>query len=48
MAKTTDGPYAETKEHLGGFYIIEAPDQGRSDVSPAGCPSGGSPTRPRE
>ena len=23
---TTDGPYAETKEHLGGYYIIEAPD----------------------
>jgi hypothetical protein len=22
--KTTDGPYAETKEHLGGFYIIDA------------------------
>ena len=22
----TDGPYAETKEHLGGFYIIEAAD----------------------
>lgn len=22
----TDGPYAETKEHLGGFWIIEAPD----------------------
>src|ERR1019366_7736670 len=21
-----DGPYAETKEQLGGFYIIEAPD----------------------
>jgi hypothetical protein len=21
---TTDGPFAETKEHLGGFYIIEA------------------------
>lgn len=20
----TDGPFAETKEHLGGFYIIEA------------------------
>ncbi|MFL6111089.1 MAG: YciI family protein [Catenulispora sp.] len=20
---TTDGPFAETKEHLGGFYIIE-------------------------
>jgi len=24
--KTTDGPYAETKEHLGGFYILEATD----------------------
>ena len=23
---TTDGPFAETKEHIGGFYIIEAPD----------------------
>ena len=23
---TTDGPFAETKEHLGGFYIIEAED----------------------
>jgi len=24
--RITDGPYAETKEQLGGFYIIEAPD----------------------
>ena len=23
---TTDGPFAETKEGLGGFYIIEAKD----------------------
>ena len=23
---TTDGPYAEGKEHLGGFTIINAPD----------------------
>ncbi|MFI2347137.1 YciI family protein [Streptomyces sp. NPDC019443] len=23
---TTDGPFAESREHLGGFYIIEAPD----------------------
>ena len=23
---TTDGPFAESKEHLGGFYIIEAAD----------------------
>jgi hypothetical protein len=26
MGNTTDGPFVETKEHLGGFYIIEAPD----------------------
>jgi hypothetical protein len=25
-ALTTDGPFAETKEHLGGFYIIEVSD----------------------
>jgi hypothetical protein len=23
---TTDGPFAESKEHLGGFWIISAPD----------------------
>jgi hypothetical protein len=23
---TTDGPYAEGKEHIGGFTIVEAPD----------------------
>jgi Uncharacterized protein conserved in bacteria len=23
---TTDGPFVETKEHLGGFWIIEADD----------------------
>ena len=23
---TTDGPFAESKEHLGGFYIIEVED----------------------
>ena len=23
---TTDGPHIESKEHLGGFWIIEAPD----------------------
>ena len=22
----TDGPYAETKEQIGGFWVIEAPD----------------------
>jgi hypothetical protein len=24
--KTTDGPFAETKEQLGGYYLIEARD----------------------
>jgi hypothetical protein len=24
--RVTDGPFVETKEQLGGFYIIEAPD----------------------
>lgn len=24
MGRTTDGPYAETKEHLGGFYLVRA------------------------
>lgn len=23
---TTDGPFAETKEQLGGFWVINAPD----------------------
>jgi len=23
---TTDGPFAETKEHIGGFWIIDVPD----------------------
>ena len=23
---TTDGPYAEGKEHVGGFWVIKAPD----------------------
>src|SRR5262245_28215059 len=25
--KATDGPYLETKEHLGGFYLVEAADR---------------------
>ena len=25
-SNVTDGPYAETKEQIGGFYIIDAPD----------------------
>src|SRR5689334_5032213 len=26
----TDGPFAETREQLGGYYIIEAPDLDRA------------------
>jgi hypothetical protein len=26
QAVVTDGPYVESKEYLGGFWIIEAPD----------------------
>ena len=26
IQSTTDGPYAETKEQLGGFYLVEARD----------------------
>ena len=25
-SQVTDGPFAETKEHVGGFYIIEVPN----------------------
>lgn len=25
-ALTTDGPFAETKEHLGGYYLLEVPN----------------------
>ena len=25
-AVLTDGPFAESKEHIGGFWVIEAPD----------------------
>jgi hypothetical protein len=29
-AVTTDGPYAETKEQLGGYYIVNAKDLGEA------------------
>lgn len=25
-AETMDGPFAETREHLGGYYILDVPD----------------------
>ncbi len=31
----TDGPFAETKEALGGYYLIEAPTSTRRSRSPS-------------
>jgi hypothetical protein len=35
---TTDGPFAETKEALGGFYIVEARDLDEALELGAACP----------
>jgi hypothetical protein len=35
---TTDGPFAETKEALGGFYLIEADDLDEALEMAAACP----------
>lgn len=35
---TTDGPYAETKEGLGGFYILECKDLDEALAWAAKCP----------
>ena len=37
-AMTTDGPFAETKEHLGGFILIEAADMNEALEIAAGIP----------
>jgi len=34
-----DGPYAETKEQLGGFHIIDVPDLDTALAWAARCPS---------
>jgi hypothetical protein len=34
----TDGPFAETKEQLGGFYLIEAKDLDEATAIAARCP----------
>ena len=36
--ETMDGPFAETKEQLGGFYLIEAKDQATAERLAAKCP----------
>jgi hypothetical protein len=35
----TDGPFVETKEQLGGYYLIEARDLNEAIQTAAGCPS---------
>jgi hypothetical protein len=34
-----DGPYADTKEELGGFFLIEVPDLDKAMAWAARCPS---------
>jgi hypothetical protein len=35
---TTDGPFAETKEQLGGYYVVECEDLDQAIEAAAGCP----------
>lgn len=35
----TDGPFAETKEAIGGFYVVEAPDLDQALELAKVCPS---------
>lgn len=44
----TDGPFAETKEALGGFYLVEARDLDHALALAAQCPApfGGVEVRP--
>ncbi|MFI7587236.1 YciI family protein [Spongisporangium articulatum] len=44
----TDGPFVETKEALGGYYLIEAPDLDAALAAAKTCPArfGGVEVRP--
>lgn len=37
--KVHDGPYAETREQFGGYYIIDAPDMDKALEWAAQCPA---------
>lgn len=37
--KVHDGPYAETREQFGGYYMIEAPDMDAAVKLAAQCPA---------
>jgi hypothetical protein len=39
--ETMDGPFAETKEHLGGYYVIDVPDLDAALRYAAEIPSAG-------
>jgi hypothetical protein len=39
--ETMDGPFAETKEHLGGYYLIDVPDLDAALRYAAQVPSAG-------
>jgi hypothetical protein len=45
-ATVTDGPFVETKEALGGFYLIEATDLDAAIELAKQCPSGHVEVRP--
>ena len=36
---TTDGPFAETREQLGGYYLIDVPDLDQAVQWAARCPA---------
>lgn len=40
-ALVVDGPYAEAKEQLGGFHVIDVPDLDTALAWAARCPSAG-------
>jgi hypothetical protein len=42
QTKVLDGPYAETKEQLGGFYMIDVPDLDSALSWASRCPSASS------
>jgi len=45
---TTDGPFAETKEQLGGFWVIEVPDLDAAlEIAARGSQACGNPVEVR-
>jgi hypothetical protein len=36
--RVTDGPYAEAKDVVGGFYVIEAANDAEAQALASGCP----------